>query len=114
MYTWYIRIMRVTRKASTKKKKTRNKFRQNLHERVGDKMVIRFTLRPVGVYHFYCRYIFFAAYRETRRARPRTKGAASPAFRTTLHTVSFRKFADGSLSSVDPSPFLPGARPRHS
>lgn len=39
--------------------------------------VIRFTLRPVGVYHFYCRHIFFAAYYETRAAIAglvRTKG----------------------------------------
>jgi len=31
-------------------------------------MVIRFTLRRVGVYHFYCRRIFFTAYgRDTQR-----------------------------------------------
>lgn len=84
-------IIIVKKKNFTEEKKT------NVGELA--KMVIRFTLRPVGVYHFYCRYIFFTAYAETRTARTRPYKEPDNVY-TAGHTTGLRKFTNGSLSSA--------------
>lgn len=51
-----------------KQQQKKRKRKRSFYEKSTPEMVIRFTLRPVGVYHFYCRYTLPRGLRrETRR-----------------------------------------------